>query len=174
MFVTRNNEVWKSLKGFPGYQISNLGRVKSFRKTSSGKVLKSRKDKADYITIGVYDEVNKQKHRPIHLLVILHFGLPKPSPKHQGNHIDGDKSNNWNTNLEWVTAKENIEHAEKIGLRNSKKENNMASKLTEKKVIKIRKLYKDKKYNLTDLSIMFAVSITAIKNVVDNITWKKS
>ncbi len=45
------------------------------------------------------------------------------------NHIDGNKLNNNATNLEWVTAKENMVHASKSGLI----PNSISIKLTNKK-----------------------------------------
>ncbi len=42
--------------------------------------------------------------------------VPNPDNKPQINHIDGDMQNNHHTNLEWVTNKENSEHAQRLGL----------------------------------------------------------
>lgn len=60
----------------------------------------------------------KNKAIKIHIAVAENF----VSGKKDGltvNHIDGDKSNNHYTNLEWVTQSENIKHAYKTGLAKS-------------------------------------------------------
>lgn len=57
-----------------------------------------------------------QEQLSIHRLVALHF-LPNPYQYAQVNHIDGDKSNNCVTNLEWCSAERNINHALETGLR---------------------------------------------------------
>ena len=51
----------------------------------------------------------------VHILVCTCFNGPKPSPKHQVNHKDCFRSNNYYENLEWVTPQENLQHSRDMG-----------------------------------------------------------
>ena len=54
----------------------------------------------------------------VHTLVAETFvHNPDPENKKYVNHIDGNKHNNSASNLEWVTARENQEHAYRTGLK---------------------------------------------------------
>lgn len=101
------NEIWKDIEGFD-YQVSNFGRVK-------GKhgLLKPQFDH-NYYHVTLFKK-GKRFMKLIHRLVATAF-IPNPNNKPQVNHIDGVKTNNNLSNLEWVTNGENQKHAFRIGL----------------------------------------------------------
>lgn len=97
------SEIWKDIKGYPGYQISNKGRVWS---TKSNRCLKPYLNNSGYRMINIQAINGKRKGELIHRLVALHF-LDNPEKKPEVNHIDRNKENNCVENLEWVTHGEN-------------------------------------------------------------------
>ena len=108
-------EIWRSIKDYPGYEVSNLGRVRSFNFNRVRiKTLITHKPTA-YITVYLYKH-NKIKNAKVHRWVAQAF-IPNPENKPQVNHIDGDKTNNKADNLEWCTPSENQRHANRTGLR---------------------------------------------------------
>lgn len=99
-------EVWKDIKGYEGlYQISNFGRVKSFKKNKNGKIKSTINDKGSYLSVGLCGGERKQYNPRIHRLVAEHFigDIPKGYEVH---HIDGNKQNNRVDNLKIVTKQE--------------------------------------------------------------------
>lgn len=108
-----NNEIWKDIKGYEGlYQISNLGRVKSYKRNNI--ILKPGKTKRGYMVVSLCSKKSIKKVY-IHRLVAQSF-IKNINSFEQVNHIDGDKANNKVDNLEWVSAKDNVIHAYKNNL----------------------------------------------------------
>ena len=104
-------EVWKDIPNYEGlYQVSNLGRVKSFRKsTKFGSqpeyILKPNLANNGYMQVTLYNNAKRHKFL-VHRLVAIVF-LPNPDNLPQINHKDEDRQNNEVSNLEWCTAEYN-------------------------------------------------------------------
>ena len=111
-------EIWKDVVGFEDYyQVSNLGRVKRIkggRGTHIGKILHGAPATDGYWRV-LLRKNSKSKCVNVHILVAKAF-IPNPDNKPEVNHIDGNKLNNACSNLEWVSHKENMDHAWKNGL----------------------------------------------------------
>jgi hypothetical protein len=104
----RKKEEWKKVEGFPNYSVSNLGRVRNDKKNK----LLILNDSKGYMRVTLYHD-GLSRRTLVHRLVATAF-IPNPDNKPQVNHIDGNKKNNCVTNLEWVTAQENVIHSFKV------------------------------------------------------------
>ena len=95
------------------YQVSNLGNI---RNISSGIIQKNSIDSRGYVRFSSRTMTGGVRTIKIHRLVAYTF-LKNPNYKHmEVNHIDGNRTNNYVGNLEWVSEKENSEHAWLTGL----------------------------------------------------------
>lgn len=107
------NEEWKPLDVNDNYLISNLGRVKSFKKTYGEYILLSiYTNKVNgYNYFSVSTKSGERKTISLCRAVAAHFCKGQSSIKNQVNHIDGNKANDVYTNLEWVSPEENQMHS---------------------------------------------------------------
>ncbi len=160
-------EIWKDINGFENkYSISQNGDV---RNKNSGRLLKQWKCYG-YSYVGLHQPDLYLRIR-VHKLVALYFIGDMPLGK-QINHIDGNKSNNHFSNLEYITSSENNIHAIKMGLTPSRLGNgNGHSKLKEKEVIEIRKRYSLREKQ-KDLAKEFNVYQSRISTIVNRKEWK--
>jgi len=100
-------EVWKKVVGFEGYEISNLGRVKSLKQKKE-RILKSTKDTTGYLIVGLSNN-NVAKTKRVHQLVAIAFLGHKPCGlKLVVDHIDNNPLNNRLDNLQITTQSKNI------------------------------------------------------------------
>ena len=109
--------MYTELKDFPGYWISHtppkLLRERGTLFIECSQTPNSSKD--NYWSVTLKDKSGKYIKRSMHRLLMETF-VPNPDNKAHVNHIDGNKSNNNLSNLEWATPAENAQHAFATGL----------------------------------------------------------
>ena len=99
------HEIWKDISGFEGlYQVSNLGRIKSFQAVHrKGKpseyILKPYVSNNGYKQVFLYNGTKKKKLL-VHRIVAMSF-IDNPHNLPQVNHKDENRLNNCADNLEW-------------------------------------------------------------------------
>lgn len=86
--------------------------------SNTGKYLRGQvNSKNGYFSYNLTLPDGRKKRCYAHRLVALAFIPQTDADKNQVNHIDGNKLNNYIDNLEWVSPRENQEHALENGLR---------------------------------------------------------
>lgn len=95
-------EEWRDIDDYEGkYQISNLGRLRSFVRSTEPRIIAPHYDKDGYIMYYLFRD-GKSHVKKAHRLVAVAF-IPNNDNLPQINHKDEDKTNNRASNLEWCT-----------------------------------------------------------------------
>lgn len=170
----------KIIPNFPQYSISEDG------KTLIGngrikKILSNFIDKDGYHKASIYHN-KKRVCTTVHRLVAFTY-LENPLKLPQINHIDGNKSNNHYSNLEWCDALHNNRHAQQTGLRDNanrllsernklnpkSKYSSMGKvnrKLSDNDIRLIRNLFESKQKTYKELAIMFNYDSSSIGKII--------
>lgn len=140
-------ERWQPVVGFEGlYEVSSLGRVKSLHghNRQRGHILRTPLAGG---CGGKYPSVSLcrdggQRCNPVHKLVAAAFLGSRPTG-HEIDHVNGKKTDNRASNLEYVTVIENHARARRLGLlRAACGEDHGNARLTKAEVRYIRRLKK--------------------------------
>jgi len=164
--------IWKTIDGFPDYEISSSGQVRRLTtngRAKAGTILKT------HLRVG-YQSVcltARDRSRPrlyIHHLVADHFLPPRPSPKHEVAHNDGTRTNSDASNLRWATRRENMADKLKHGTHQTC-EKHPNAKLTIDRIFAARRRQKNGE-TLKNLAAEFGVHRETLFKAVSGETWK--
>ena len=160
-------EEWRVIIGAPDYEVSNFGRVRSF-KGKSRRILKPTPDTDGYLQV-VLRHWGKSFTKKIHHLVLDAFTGLRPEGL-QTAHLDGNPANNHVSNLKWATSVENSSHKDIHGTR-PKGDTHKNSLLRSCDVLRIREasLFGA---DIKDLTAVYGRHRITLHDVIHRRTWK--
>ncbi len=160
-------ETWQWVDKYEGlFEVSDFGRI---RKTEQeGKIIKKQRINGTTGYCAVDFRRNGGKvTRVIHRIIGLQF-IENPLNKKEVNHVYGIKWDNRKWRLEWMTPKENSQHAYDMGLHISQKgEDASKAKLTNKQALYI---FRSKK-PMKELAEKFGIMLRAVAAIKAGETW---
>lgn len=174
-------EVWKYIEGYEKtYSVSNCGRVRrncTVVRVRNHPLMKKKNIPERIIKLNYsqkYPSVclsknNIHKTFLVHILVAKSF-IKNLSNKPQVNHKDLIETNNYVNNLEWVTRKENCEHAVRNGVYR-RGEKHYLSKMTPELILEIRKEYIPFKVPSRYLAKKYKIAQSSMMSILKRKTW---
>lgn len=94
-----SQEQWKYVKYFEGeYKVSNFGKIKN----NKGRIIRGTSDNDRYEIISLINGQERCSVRIHRLVAVAFVDNDNPNKKIIINHIDGNKTNNRSSNLEWI------------------------------------------------------------------------
>ena len=158
------------IEGFPGYFVSDDGRVFSEKSGQRKALQPSWQGTRPHARLGVMLRRGGQSlKRKVHRLVLEVFVGPRPEGQ-VARHLDGDPTNNRLSNLSWGTQKQNIADALGHGTM-LLGEKNGSARLTATQVLEIRERHAAGE-SMTPLMREFGIDVATISALLHGRTWQ--
>lgn len=170
------SEEWRDIPSFTGYQVSDLGRVRSFRDKSgwgigeSWHLIKAYPSRKGYLWVDLRNGSNNRFRRYVHRLVLETFVGPCPDGMEARHTLNNNRADNRLANLVWGTRLENSSDCLKHGTRVMGHDCH-ASKLTTDDITNLFKLRNDG-MTLMALAKHFGVRYETVWKICNRKMWK--
>ncbi len=168
-------EEWRAIDGYDGYEVSNLGRVRSFRSRQRGfrlaiPIIRKPGIVKDSGTqqVTLFDVDGRRKLRFVHNLVLEAFVGPRPDGM-QGCHGDDDPRNNRLSNLRWDTPLGNMRDRERNG-HTARGSRTGTSTLTDQQVTELLRAHRDGA-RPSALALRFGIDRTHVWRITRGKAW---
>lgn len=158
------NEVWKTVKGFEDYEVSNLGRV---RNVDTGLEVKPSDNGIGYQRVSLKAN-GRRVSMYVHRAVATAF-IANPNRYPTVNHKNLHRSDNGVQNLEWCSYQQNNLHGRHFG--SVQKSRQGIRGLTNEEAARVRAMYDDKIASQRELARQFGTHQRVIWNIVNNRTY---
>ena len=158
-------ERWRQVPGYPDYDVSTLGRVRTW-KSGKLRLMKTRRGSDDYIRVSLQTPSGKKKVERVHLLVARAF--LGPARGRLVRHKDGKKWRPMLSNLEYGSYLDNKLDKHKHGT-DQVGERNSQAELIRKHAKQIYRL--KGQYTQQEIAERFGVSRQAVSDIHRGITW---
>ena len=166
-------EEWRDVPGFPGYQVSDRGNVRSLdrivttangkRRALKGRPLKPQPNQDAYLVAKLCIG-GLEWSKLVHVLVARTFIGEPPCDNAQVHHANRNRQDNRLCNLSWQSGAEHL-------ARHFIGENNPAAKLTKATISEIRRLLAQGQ-SQRQVARKFDINQSNISRAVAGITWK--
>ncbi len=182
LFPSVLDEIWRDVPGSDGqYSVSSLGRLRTNYRHRA-----KRSDEVDirtpsphptkgycFVTVTIN---GRRRHTGVHQLVALAF-VPNPEGLVEVNHVNGIKTDNVPSNLEWTTRKGNLRHAWNTGLMANARQTGTKhhrAKMDEDMVRSIRAAVPDYTNNEVKYRVAaeHGISICTVNDIVKRRSWR--
>jgi len=169
----RPRERWRATPGFPLYEVSDLGRVRTYKgqnqysqKRTKPKLMRQRIGSEGYKRVTLQNKSGDKQVVSVHLLVARAF-LGRAGGR-VVRHRDGKPSNPALTNLEYGTQGENSADKLRHGT-DARGSKNASALLNEREVQEILRLKGQKTQG--DIADQFGISRQAVSDIHRGVTW---
>lgn len=163
-------ETWKKIPDCTGYEISNCGRIRSYKKRNSlggwsiskhpQRILKQSVTNKGYLFVRIMQNKTPRTRRVADLALLTFVG--KKPPLLEVCHNDGNKTNNHLSNLRydthWSNMQDKVKHC-RVG------------RFDQSQILYIRIQVANKKSTLKDLAVSFCVTESTIRKICKGKTY---